>query len=206
MWLVLTNYLLLSLLSPFASSLPSILFSPPSYDRYLCDGYRTFSSMFNLLSFMICLLFCLFMDVATICLFFFILPNLTIPLLLPFPSLESHPSPLVLLSLISAPALLLLYILAGPSLLERGRVWSVRYLLLMLYICINIIYTPIAILLSIINSLHSHHHYIYISMSSFEAQKEKILTLNIKDKKLARLLSYSDLTPKDTLFLNFVYE
>lgn len=43
-------------------------------------------------------------------------------------------------------------------------------------------------------------------MSSSLSQKEKILKLSVKDKKLARLLSYSDLSDKDSLFLNFVYE
>lgn len=43
-------------------------------------------------------------------------------------------------------------------------------------------------------------------MSSAQAQKERILTLNLKDKKLSRLLSYSDLSDKDVMFLNLVYE
>lgn len=42
-------------------------------------------------------------------------------------------------------------------------------------------------------------------MSSTEAQKERILKLNTKDKKLTRLFSYTDLNDKDALFLNYVY-
>lgn len=43
-------------------------------------------------------------------------------------------------------------------------------------------------------------------MSSAQAQKQKILKMNIKDKKLTRLLTYSDISNKDALFLNFIYE
>ena len=43
-------------------------------------------------------------------------------------------------------------------------------------------------------------------MSSVKAQKDKILKLNIKNKKLARLLSFGDLSDRDVLFLNYVYE
>ena len=45
----------------------------------------------------------------------------------------------------------------------------------------------------------------YKCMSSSEAQKERILKLNTKDKKLTRLFSYTDLSDRDALFLNSVY-
>ena len=43
-------------------------------------------------------------------------------------------------------------------------------------------------------------------MSSAKAQQEKILKLNIKDKKLCRLFHCKELTDKDALFLGYVYE
>lgn len=43
-------------------------------------------------------------------------------------------------------------------------------------------------------------------MSSVKAQADKVLKLNVNDKKLARLLNFQDLSQRDTLFLNYVYE
>jgi hypothetical protein len=43
-------------------------------------------------------------------------------------------------------------------------------------------------------------------MASSKSQKEKILGLSIKDKKLSRLFFCSDLNERDSLFLNNVYE
>jgi hypothetical protein len=43
-------------------------------------------------------------------------------------------------------------------------------------------------------------------MSSSKSQKEKILSLSIKDKKLSRLFFCADLSEKDSLFLNSAYE
>jgi len=42
-------------------------------------------------------------------------------------------------------------------------------------------------------------------MSTSKSQKEKILSLSIKDKKLSRLFFCSDLNERDSLFLNNVY-
>eukprot|EP00919_Chromeraceae_sp_WS-2016_P042716 GHVR01102013.1.p1 GENE.GHVR01102013.1~~GHVR01102013.1.p1 ORF type:complete len:114 (+),score=0.45 GHVR01102013.1:1022-1363(+) len=41
---------------------------------------------------------------------------------------------------------------------------------------------------------------------SSKAQHERIMKLNIKDKKLARLLFCAELTDRDSLFLNYAYE
>ena len=43
-------------------------------------------------------------------------------------------------------------------------------------------------------------------MPTIQEQRDKILKLNAKDKKLARLFQYSDLSDSDILFLNYVYE
>ena len=43
-------------------------------------------------------------------------------------------------------------------------------------------------------------------MSSAKAQKDKLLKLSTKDKKLSRLLSFADMSDRDVLFLNYVYE
>ena len=42
-------------------------------------------------------------------------------------------------------------------------------------------------------------------MPTIQEQRDKILKLNAKDKKLARLFQYSDLSDSDILFLNYVY-
>ena len=43
-------------------------------------------------------------------------------------------------------------------------------------------------------------------MSTSKSQKERILNLSLKDKKLSRLFFCADLTDKDSLFLNSIYE
>lgn len=43
-------------------------------------------------------------------------------------------------------------------------------------------------------------------MSTSKSQKERILGLSLKDKKLSRLFFCSDLSEKDSLFLNSAYE
>ena len=43
-------------------------------------------------------------------------------------------------------------------------------------------------------------------MSTSKSQKERILNLSIKDKKLSRLFFCADLSDKDSLFLNSAYE
>lgn len=43
-------------------------------------------------------------------------------------------------------------------------------------------------------------------MSTSKSQKERILGLSLKDKKLSRLFFCADLSDKDSLFINSVYE
>ena len=43
-------------------------------------------------------------------------------------------------------------------------------------------------------------------MPSVKEQRDKILKLSAKDKKLARLFNYADISDRDVIFLNYVYE
>ena len=43
-------------------------------------------------------------------------------------------------------------------------------------------------------------------MSSAKVQKDKIIKLNTKDKKLTRLFHNKKLTEKDSIVINYIYE